>query len=152
MKRTIGLLLIVLAGMAGKAQTSDPVIISINGENITRSEFERAYNRNKASGTSVEEYVDLYVNYRLKIAEALRQHLDTAADFRKEFAGYRSDLLSKYVRDDQFEDSVVRSVYDRIKVQLKDSDVLSVSHIFMAVPQSLRRTAGYRQTAHRLHL
>ncbi len=149
MKRTIGLLLIVLAGMAGKAQTSDPVIISINGENITRSEFERAYNRNKASGTSVEEYVDLYVNYRLKIAEALRQHLDTASDFRKEFAGYRSDLLSKYVRDDQFEDSVVRSVYDRIKVQLKDSDVLSVSHIFMAVPQ---KASDAQQAIAKLHI
>lgn len=136
MKRIGGILLLMLASACGYAQNAnDPIVMTINGENVARSEFERAYNRNKASGTSVKEYVDLYINYRLKIAEALKQRIDTAKEFRQEFATYRNDLLAKYVTDTQFEDSIVRSIYDRMKTQLKDSDILSVSHIFVSVPQ-----------------
>ncbi len=136
MKRITTFLLSLLACAGLYAQNNgDPVVMTINGEQVLRSEFERAYNRNKESGTSVKDYVDLYINYRLKIAEALRQQIDTAAAFRQEFGTYRDDLLMKYVGDEQFEDSIVRSVYDRIKEQLKDSDIINVSHIFISVPQ-----------------
>ncbi len=136
MKRIGGILLLMLASVCGYAQNAnDPVVMTINGENVARSEFKRAYNRNKASGTSVKEYVDLYINYRLKIAEALKQHIDTTKGFRQEFSTYRDELLTKHVTDTQFEDSIVRSIYDRMKTQLKDSDILSVSHVFISVPQ-----------------
>ena len=136
MKRITTFLFSLLACAGLYAQNNgDPVVMTINGEQVLRSEFERAYNRNKESGTSVRDYVDLYINYRLKIAEALKQHIDTAAAFRQEFGTYRDDLLMKYVGDEQFEDSIVRSVYDRIKEQLKDSDIINVSHIFISVPQ-----------------
>ena len=136
MKRITTFLLSLLACAGLHAQNGgDPVVMTINGEQVLRSEFERAYNRNKESGTSVRDYVDLYINYRLKIAEALRLHIDTAAAFRQELGTYRDDLLMKYVGDEQFEDSIVRSVYDRIKEQLKDSDIINVSHIFISVPQ-----------------
>ncbi len=135
MKRIVTILFLLSAFVDVFAQNNDPVVMTINGEQVLRSEFERAYNRNKESGTSVKDYVDLYINYRLKIAEALKQHIDTDSAFRQEFGNYRNDLLMKYVRDEQFEDSIVRSVYDRMKEQLKDSDVINVSHIFIAVPQ-----------------
>lgn len=136
MKRIKTLLLSMLVCMGLYAQEgADPVVMTINGREVPRSEFERAYNRNKETGTSVKDYVDLYINYRLKIDEALRQRMDTAAAFRSELGTYRDDLLMKYLDDGQFEDSIVRSVYGRIKEQLKDSDVLNVSHIFISVPQ-----------------
>ena len=136
MKRIAGFFLLLLTSGGLYAQNAtDPTVMTINGENVSRSEFERAYNRNKASGTSVKDYVDLYVNYRLKITEALKHHIDTTTAFRQEFATYRDDLLTKYVQDSLYEDSIVRSVYERMKTQLKDSDILSVSHIYIAVPQ-----------------
>ena len=115
MKRIVTILFLLSAFVDVFAQNNDPVVMTINGEQVLRSEFERAYNRNKESGTSVKDYVDLYINYRLKIAEALKQHIDTDSAFRQEFGNYRNDLLMKYVRDEQFEDSIVRSVYDRMK-------------------------------------
>lgn len=141
-------LLFVLPGifsLTAYAQGDDPVIMKIGSETVRRSEFQRAYDRNKASGISPKDYAQLYITYRLKIAEALRLRIDTTRAFRDEFSSYRNDVLRKYVTDSAFEDSVVRSVYDRIKVQLKDSDILSVSHIFIRVPQ--RADAAARAAA-----
>ena len=54
------------------AQNNDPVIMTINGKNITRSEFEYSYNKNNSDGVidkkSVKEYVPLYVDFKLKVA------------------------------------------------------------------------------------
>lgn len=140
MRRILALAVFALSAAGAVAQGNsaagaDPVVMTINGVAVPRSEFERAYNRNQATGTSVDDYVDLYINYRLKIDEARKQHLDTAKAYREELATYRDDLLMKYVDDPQYRDSVVRSIYDKIKEQLKDSDILSVSHIFLTVPQ-----------------
>lgn len=133
MKRLLFILCIAAAPVVMQAQANDPVIMRINGVDIPRSEFEYSYNKNKAAGTSVADYVDLYINYRLKIQEAHRQKLDTAEAFRKEFSSYRDGLLRKYVRDDAYEDSIVHSVYNRIKEQVGDSDILKVAHIFIMV-------------------
>lgn len=143
MKRIFALAVFALSAATGAvaqgnltaATDADPVVMTINGTPVARSEFERAYNRNKATGTSVDDYVDLYINYRLKIDEAMKQHLDTTKGYRDELATYRDDMIMKYVDDPQYRDSVVRSVYDNIQQQLKDSDILSVSHIFLVVPQ-----------------
>ena len=128
-------LLLALLSVGAYAQDNDPVVMKIGDEAVKRSEFRRAYDRNKAAETSVSDYAQLYINYRLKIAEALRQKIDTTSGFRNEYTTYRDDALKKYIQDPAYEDSVVRSVYDRIKAQLKDSDILSVSHIFVRVPQ-----------------
>lgn len=135
MKRLIFALPTALLWVSAYAQSSDPVAITIDGRDIPRSEFQRAYDRNKETGTSVADYAQLYINYRLKIAEAKKLGIDTTQAYRKEFGAYRDDALLKYVSDPQYEDSVVRAIYARIKEQLKDSDILNVSHILFIVPQ-----------------
>ena len=63
MKRITTFLLSLLACAGLYAQNGgDPVVMTINGEQVLRSEFERAYNRNKESGTSVKDYVGLSIN------------------------------------------------------------------------------------------
>ena len=89
-KMKIKTLLVALSLTAGSAfaQTADPIIMTIGGKNITRSEFEYAYNKNAAESTidrkSIEEYVDLFVNYKLKVIAAEQAGIDTTAAFRKE--------------------------------------------------------------------
>ena len=65
------------------AQSNDPVIMKIAGTPVTRSEFEYSYNKNNSEGVidkkSVEEYVDLFVNYKLKVQAALDKRMDTLA-------------------------------------------------------------------------
>ncbi|MDE5948539.1 MAG: peptidylprolyl isomerase, partial [Prevotella sp.] len=75
------------------AQSDDPTVMTINGQPVTRSEFEYSYNKNNAEGVidkkTVDEYAELFVNYKLKVAAALDARLDTLFSFRKEFAQYR---------------------------------------------------------------
>ena len=70
------------------SMAQDPVIMTIAGEDVYKSEFEYIYNKNNSVATSdkksLEEYVDLFVNYKLKVAEAKRQGYDTRDEYKKE--------------------------------------------------------------------
>ena len=75
MKRNLVLLLTCLFGLSAFAQ-EDPVLMRINGKDITRSEFEYIYNKNNSlnelEAKSLNEYVDLFINFKLKVAELTR--------------------------------------------------------------------------------
>lgn len=88
--------LLLLAGMAAQAQT-DPVIMTIDGRPVTRSEFEYSYNKNNSETVvdkkSVADYVDLFINYKLKVLAAEAAGIDTTASFKKEFLSYRDQQI-----------------------------------------------------------
>ena len=98
----------LLVGAAAFAQVSDPVIMTINGVPVTRSEFEYSYNKNNSEGVidkkTVDEYVDLFINYKLKVAAALDAKLDTASSFKNEFAQYRDQQVRpSFINDEDIE-------------------------------------------------
>ena len=88
--RKLFLLVAVSVCAALKAQTADPVIMTVNGVPVPRSEFEYSFNKNNGEGVidkkSVDEYVELFINYKLKVAAALDARLDTMTSFKEEFA------------------------------------------------------------------
>lgn len=125
----------------GCAWAQNPVLMTVNGKDITRAEFEYAYNKNNnAEGgveqKTVEEYVDMFVNYKLKVAEAERLQLDTLASFRTEYRQYRDMHLTPHLVDQQFIDSVARSLYDRQATAMAGRDILDCSHILVTVKQT----------------
>lgn len=142
MKKTvllIGALLVVM--LQAWAQTTDPVIMNVAGRQIARSEFEYSLNKNAQSPAAVtdaeiKEYVDLFINYRLKVQAALDAKLDTLTSFKNEYRTYRDVQLRTYVYDSVYADSVARAVYQTIKESVGDSDIVLVSHILLSVPQN----------------
>ena len=80
--------LFLLASTTALAQVTDPVLMRVNGKEVTRSEFEYAFNKNNnnlaGEGQSVEEYLPMYVDFKLKVAEAEALQLDTLSSFREE--------------------------------------------------------------------
>lgn len=104
--------------MAVSMSAEDRVLMTINGQDIMESEFLYIYEKNNQDNAveqkSKEEYLDLFVNFKLKVAEALSQGLDTTEAFKKELAGYRAQATPKYMKDDAAIDSLVRMTYDRI--------------------------------------
>ena len=66
--------LLLTFGATANAQQNDPTIMTINGQPVSRSEFEYSYNKNNSEGVidkkTVDEYVDLFINYKLKVAAA----------------------------------------------------------------------------------
>lgn len=116
------------------SQVSDPVLMTINGNPISRSEFEYIYNKNNSNNSldkkTLDEYVDLFVNFKLKVEEAKAQGIDTTAAFRNELAGYRTQLTKPYLTDSKVDEHILQEAYDRMK------EDVNVSHILIRVAQN----------------
>lgn len=110
---------------------NDPVLITINGVEITKSEFEYLYNKNNKNNTidkkSLDEYLEMYINFKLKVIEAEEQQFDTIASFKKELASYRRQLSQPYLTDTEYEEQLYKEAYDHF------SQDCEVSHILIRV-------------------
>lgn len=139
MKRTFTALCIAIASLSATAQ--NPVLMTVNGKDVTRAEFEYAYNKNNSvegavEQKTIEEYVDMFINYKLKVAEAESLKLDTLTSFQEEFRQYRDLQLTPHLVDQQFIDSVAHSLYDRQVEAIEGKDLLDCSHILLIVKQT----------------
>jgi len=134
MKRLLLLLTVCLETVALCAQ-SDPVVMTINGKPVPRSEFEYSYNKNNTDGVvdkkSVEEYVDLFINYKLKVQAALDARLDTLTSFRQEFALYRDQQVRPAMVTDADVLAEARRLYDDTKAQIGPKGLIQLAHILI---------------------
>ncbi|MBW6499465.1 MAG: peptidylprolyl isomerase [Bacteroidales bacterium] len=110
-------------------EISDPVLIKLNGRSVTLSEFESAYRKNNlnmqvADPKSVEEYLELYINFNLKVLEAINMGMDTNAVFQRELAGYREQLAKPYLTDQQVTDHLLQEAYERMQYDIRASHIL----------------------------
>ena len=116
------------------------VLATIDGKPISRNEFMYAYQKNKAlsgqKSLTPQEYLNLYINYQLKVADALAMGLDTTKTFRREFQLYRDQQLSKKLVNPSFIDSTARAIYQKEAQQLNGKDLIEVSHILLNVPST----------------
>lgn len=108
---------------------NDPVILTVAGENITKSEFLNVYQKNNINGEaldqkSLKEYMDLYINFRLKVKEAEDLGLDTLKAFKDELAGYRKQLAQPYLIDDKMNEALLKEAYNRKKSDIRASHIL----------------------------
>jgi peptidyl-prolyl cis-trans isomerase SurA len=125
------LLIVIICGTSLMAQPTDPTLFSVNGTPILVSEFTGIYtktNQDKAdfSRASLEEYLDLYTRFKLKVAKARELHLDTLPALKAELEGYRRQLAGSYLVDKEVTDGLVREAHDRM---LKD---IELSHVFVS--------------------
>lgn len=113
------------------AQEDNRTLFTLDGKPITVSEFEYVYNKNNLnnqsdySEESLEEYLELYINFRLKVREAEAMGYDTIAAIQEELAGYRKQLANSYLTDREILDDLLEEAYDR------NTKVVSVSHILV---------------------
>ncbi len=125
------LLLLVCTGTAhviGQSAT-DPILLQIGNEKVTRSEFEKVYRKNNAKDLSfdrksVTDYLELYVNYKLKVTEAEDLKMDTSQAFQTELAGYRKQLSQPYLTDKEVTEHLLREAYDRLSTDVRASHIL----------------------------
>ena len=129
----------LLAAFSAIAQTDDPVIMKINGKPITRSEFEYSFNKNNSDGVldkkTVEEYVPLFVDFKLKVAEAESQKIDTIASIRKELDGYKEQMVIPTIVDTAFIEREALKTYENTAARFEGEDLLNASHILLLLRQ-----------------
>ena len=117
---------LVVAGLL--AQPSDPTLMNINGKDIPISEFEYIYNKNNSNNVldkkTLDEYVDLFVNFKMKVQEAIVQGLDTTQSFNSELSLYRNQLAEQYLTDNDMNSALLKEAYDRKKEEVEVSHIL----------------------------
>ena len=100
----------------------DPVIMTVNGVDVPKSEFEYLYNKNsqqQVNPQTLDEYVEMFKLYKMKVADARAEGIDTMASFRREADQYRHELAAPYLADSLFLNSLVKEAYDRSKEEVE---------------------------------
>ncbi len=110
----------------------DPVLFSVEDTPVNLSEFEYIYSKTNGkkadfSRASLQEYLDLYKKFKLKVKRAKDMQLDTIPSLQQELAGYRQQLANSYLTDKEVTDRLVKELYDRSQ---KDVDM---SHIMVKI-------------------
>lgn len=106
----------------------DDVLFSVGDTKVKKSEFESIYKKNnfnnKAdySRKSLEDYLNLYVNFRLKVNEALSQNLDKNDRFKEELGVYERQLLDSYL-DKEVAEKLIKQEYERAKTDVNVSQI-----------------------------
>ena len=129
MKKTLlALLCIVHCALCINLKAQEEVLMTINGEPITKSEFAYIYNKNNNDNAidkkTLDEYVELFVNFKLKVAEAKAQGLDTTPAFKRELNGYRKQLAKPYLTDSKLEDALFQEAYSHFAQDCEVSHIL----------------------------
>jgi peptidyl-prolyl cis-trans isomerase SurA len=119
------------------AQTEDPTLFTVQNTPVKLSEFKYIYsktNQDKAdfSQASLDEYLDLYVKFKLKVQKAKEMRLDTIPALRSELEGYRRQLANSYLVDKEVTDKLIRETHEHMT---KDVDI---SHIFVACDKNAK--------------
>jgi len=109
MKKSI--LFLAAAVMSLTAVAQSETLMTINGKSVSADEFLYIYEKNNQAGAvdpkTMDEYLDMFINFKLKVAEAESQGIDTTAAFLKELKGYRAQATPKYLQDEAALDSMV---------------------------------------------
>ena len=103
--------LIFAAALSVTAFAQRETLMTINGKPVSAEEFLYIYEKNNQAGAidpkTMDEYLDMFINFKLKVAEAESQGIDTTEAFKKELKGYRAQATPKYLQDEQAMDSLV---------------------------------------------
>lgn len=131
--------LFLVLGATAHAQQNDPVIMTINGQPVSRSEFEYSYNKNNSEGVidkkTVGEYVDLFINYKLKVAAAYDAKIDTLSSFQKEFKSYRDQQIRPSFVADKDIEAEAKKVYDNYAERVGAKGLIKPAHILLYLAQ-----------------
>ncbi len=140
MKKTLALLasatLIFGCRSSQETKTSkDPIILTVGEDQTSTLEFDHIYKKNNSRDTnaysqqSLEQYMELYTNFRLKVLEAESLGYDTATSFKKELDGYRYQLAKSFLTEDSVIENLTKEAYEHME------QVVNASHILVQVSE-----------------
>lgn len=107
----------------------DLVLFKINDIETTLGEFNRVYNKNidlveDSKENDYMSYLELFINYKLKLAEAYDLGYDKNEDYQKEYKKYKNQLLKGYLTDSESQERLVEEAYERTRNEVQVSHIL----------------------------
>jgi peptidyl-prolyl cis-trans isomerase SurA len=133
--RVLILLITIIFSQALFAQKGDPVLFTVGDTPVHLSEFKYIYTKTNAekadfSKASLQEYLDLYTRFKLKVQKAKEMRLDTVTALKQELEGYRRQLADSYLIDREVTERLIQEAYERTR---QDVDL---SHILVKIPEN----------------
>lgn len=130
--KKIVLTILAACSLFATAKAEDKVLLTIDGQPVMQSEFMYIYEKNNQETTidqkSIDEYLELFINFKLKVREAENLGFDTLKTFKDELAGYRKQAIPKYMQDTLLEEDMMRTSYEHMCVDRR------VAHIAIECP------------------
>lgn len=125
------------------AQAADNVLLTIDKEPVYTSEFLRVYDKNKdlvieTQTKEIKEYLNLFVDFKLKLAEAKSLGLDKNADFLSELNKYKTQLADSYIKDQEIREELVVETYERMKYEVNASHILVLAEVNASSSDTLK--------------
>ena len=118
----------IVLGAQAQTTSTDPVIMNVDGKPVLRSEFEAIYKKNNKDAPvtkeALDEYLDLFINYKLKVREAEALGMDTIGKFKTELDGYRKQLARPYLIDRELNDALMKEAYARMQEEVRAAHIL----------------------------
>lgn len=118
----------IMLGAMAQDTAGDPVLMTVDGQPVSRSEFEAIYKKNNKDAPvtkeALDEYLDLFINYKLKVRAAEAAGLDTAVKFKTELMGYRQQLARPYLIDRGLNDQLMQEAFARKGEEIRASHIL----------------------------
>lgn len=133
MRLVLGLLIIsvfINSPIQAQSKEKSVTVFSVNKKQVSAEEFIYLYQKNhkgregEFSKEKIEEYLDLYVKFKLKVEEARQRGMDTTAKFTNEYLGYKEALRKPYLPDNKLIDSLTQLTYNRMLEEVKAAHIL----------------------------
>lgn len=123
---------------------SDPVVLQVGPEKVHLSEFETMFKKNMQKDQTItkealDEYLDLFTYFKLKVLAAKEAGVDTTKSFNMEFNGYRKQLGYNYMKDSIAEKKLAQQMAERSQLDLH------VKHILIQTPNDCDTLAAYKK-------
>jgi len=107
----------------------EDVLFTVDNESVMASEFIRVYNKNldlvkDESQKDVDAYLELFINYQLKVKEAKRLELDKDPKYIREFSNYKTQLTKNFMSESKVTENLVKEAYDRSTMDVEAQHIL----------------------------
>ena len=130
MKKLFLLVVISCATYGSFAQ----ILFTYGNNAVTRDEFLRAYNKNKAAVTdktlALKEYLDLYVKFKLKVKAAKDLHIDTLASLGNDLKNFRTQIEENYLNDESRVNALTQEAF------IRSQEDIHIAHVFFPFTNS----------------
>ena len=129
MKKVLVLLAIMMPSLLFAQGWKSKTLITLGDNKISAGEFMEVYEKNNVKSEvldkkSVDEYLDMYINFKLKVIEAENLQMDTLPKFVKEYNGYRKQLAKPYFSNEEATEQLVDEAYERMQWDINASHIL----------------------------
>lgn len=139
MKKIVVLIALFVLSISSFAQTDNNIVMEIAGEKISKGEFLKMYNKNNMTPGEInkedlDSYLELFINYKLKLVQARELGLDTLSSYVDEVDKYRQQLIVPYLNDAEVTQALLEEAYERTKTFVR------ASHILISLPENANPT------------